>query len=1566
MIEFIIRRKTLISMLFIALSMLGYISYRNLPVELLPEVELPFLIVQIGAVREMDPAQLEKEALIPLESIVATQNGIEKIESSAERRQGRIMVFYRNNVDLKYAYLRLQEKIDAARGDLPEGYFVQVVRIDTDMISNMFMNLQVRGGGGVDRLRNLTENDILEELQAIDGIANAEVFGGKEKSVRIVLDRQKSEAFGITANDISSLLRRYGSDKQYLGYIRSNDKRISVNLLSDYRNVDDIGDLIVEPTIPLRLKDVADIEYGMKEETSISRVNGKEAVTIQLIRDSRVNLIELSDRTAIVIDRLNRELQNLDVEIVIQFDSAEYLRTNMDLIINLAVTGAMLAILILWFFLKNLRMVLVIAVSLPASVFTAFNFFYAFGITINSLTLVGMALAIGMLLDNSIVVLESIYRKIQGGAQNTEAVLQGTREVSRSIIAATLTTITVFLPFIFADNFFIKILGYHVGVSIISSLGVSLLVAVLLIPMIMHWMLGLRSGQSAQIEKLSVRTRLMQIYVLFLKSTVRYPIRTIVLSVVLFFVSLIIALGLSMDVSNEPDLEEFNLYVTMPRGSTLETTDLAVAEFEKGLEEIAELDEVISQVYEEEAVLTLKLKKEYHDIAGRSIAEVKGEINQRIEHFRAADVGFEQPESSTRFRGGGQESTGEGFRRFLGLGGSQEYIYIKGQDIEVMRRLATDMETYLRDLSFIERARVNLAPNRPEIHLLFDNENLFRNNITLNAIVSELNTFQKENTTGSRFKDGTEEYDIIIGDGQGEDKNVGDLRRLRIRSQSGSEFPLAEIAPFLYSEGRSAINRVNQERQVRVSFRFTDDVTDSRALLESARSEIDDMVAGLEIPAGIAVEVEHNDLDLSDFYFLTAVTLILIFMILASVFESILHPLVIMFTIPLAAIGSLWAIILTGKPLLNANTLIGFLILLGIVVNNGIILIDYVRQLQKKGNRRVRALIMAGQARLRPIFITAITTIIAMLPLAMGREEYVTQIAAPFAVTVIGGLALSTVFTLVLIPTVFAGLYGFLEWFRDLNPWLRYLQLALISAATILIYFQIESLIWQFADFFLVLAIVPLTTAFVLNSLRRARTDLFAENENLTIRIRNLYKLYDLPSRFVREWRKGERIAAGTDAGREAAVSRLVWQYIIFAYLVYFIYFYLESNFWFYILSFGFSFYLLFLLSEKSVDNRELVGLSGMNIPRRFSRILRIPVFWFFPALTSALLSLRTDSVTSAVLFGSLWYLGIWIYVSAKNVRERKIDVNRIGGKLSGLRRGWYRLVQAIPLIGKRRSPFAALKGVSLDIEKGMFGLLGPNGAGKTTLMRIICGVLEPSYGSVYISGINTREQREEVQGLIGYLPQEFGTYENMTASEFLNYQAILKGLTEKEQRRERIDYVLGAVHLEEHRHQKIGSFSGGMKQRIGIAQTLLHLPRILVVDEPTAGLDPRERIRFRNLLVELSRERIVLFSTHIIEDIASSCNMVAVLNSGEIKYIGDPKKMVSLADGKVWQCLLSEQEFESGKVPGTIVHHIQVDNHIRLRLLSEKQPVADARTVKPTLEDAYLWLLRNDNGGAG
>lgn len=1559
-------------MLFTGLTLLGYVSLNRLPVELMPNAELPMLYVQISSRIEIDPTYMENQAVIPIEGAIGTMEGIESMESFLNNRTASIQVNFKQNVNFKYTFLKLQEKIDQVSDGLDDNFIVTVSKVDIAQLTNQFMELQIRGSGGTDRIRNIVDQEITADIENIDGIASVSVFGGKEKSIEVTYDAAACEAYDITPAEIQRAITQGSTDRTFAGYVHDSKKQFFVHVTAEYENVSDIENIVVAEG-PIYLKDVADVFFGVKEEETISRINGLDAISMLLVSDSQANLIDLSHKVQERILELNRKLAPKDVEIVVQTNMAETMEKNVDQIIELALVGGLMAIFVLWIFLKNVRIVSFMALAIPISVFTAFNFFYAFNISLNSLTLVGLVLAIGMLLDNSVVVLENIYRLSGKNYDAERAVTQGTQEVWRSIVAATLTTITVFLPFVFSSEYMIKLLGNHVGISIISTLTVSLFVALLLIPIGAHVLLKGRNSHNIFYEKVTTNNRIIQIYILLLKASMRKPAATIIGAIVVFFLTIFIVLAVSVNNLEEVEETQFSVYVTMPTGSTLESTDLVVAELESRLQDIAEKQDVISKIQEEEAILTVVLKEDYEEVAERTMAEIKSDVENRIQGISQAEISLTAPTSSSSFRGSGGSGPGGGtrnFSRFLGIGTNQERIVIKGENFEVMKGVADDLEYYIEDLESIRSASVSVSSNRPEMHLYFNQMLLTEYGINLNNITTELGAFSREFTSGVNFKQGTEEYEIVIkqklpeGEEEETSKGIDDLRRLKISNSAGATYDLQDIAGLVYADGMAGITRVNQEKQIELTYRFVQETEQSKDLLEAYRLEIDEIVSAYKLPSGVAIEVIHEEDQFSEFYFLIAAAFILILMILASVFESLSVPFVLMFSVPLAAIGSFLALIFTGNSLFNANTLTGFLILLGVVVNNGIILIDYTNILRKRGFRKSRALMTAGLSRVRPILITATTTIVAMFPLAMGQAEYVGAIGAPFAITVIGGLTLSTLLTLIFIPTLYAGLENALNWIRSLSLPLKIIQLAIFVAGAFYIYYEVDKFIWQLVDFMLLIILIPGVTAFVMTSLRQASSAVIKHDDPITISVRKLVKVYDRDSRFAREWKSGikirERAGLLKDYREKRDFYDLVWQLPLFGFLVYFTFFYLQSNFWMWIFSHGVYFFLFLLFVPVNQVLLNKFNDTSAKGYKKAGNIIRNVIYWIVPLVFVYIFFRRWDNPGMVIFVGLIWLLLLVIYSSGEYIQKTNLNIARIEGRFSTLRRGYFNMVRQIPVIGKRKKPFRALNGVSLEIKTGMFGLLGPNGAGKSTMMRIICGILEQSYGKIWINGLDTQKYREELQGLIGYLPQAFGTYENMTAWEFLDYQAILKGLTDAGLRKERLEYVLKNVHMFERRNDKIGSFSGGMKQRIGIAQILLNLPRILVVDEPTAGLDPRERIRFRNLLVELSRERIVIFSTHIIEDISSSCNQVAVINRGNLKYFGTPNDMVHIGRNFVWQFTIPAREFDSFANKQLIVHHMRDGENIKVRCLAKEKPAENAINVSPHLEDAYLCLLKD------
>lgn len=1563
-------------MLFLGLSMMGYFSWKNLSMELFPNAELPMLYVQVITQQDVDPKYMESGAIVPIEGAISTLQGIENMESSAQSRRGTVMVEFNKNVDFKYTYLKVLEKIDELKGTMSDEFTVKVVKVDLDKMSNQFMQIQVLGGGGVDRVRDLTDLKITPELENIDGIAGVNVYGGRQKSVEIQLDMDVCEAYKITAATIRSKISSNYKSRAFAGNVYEADKQYFVQVTSEYDDLSQIGNLVVANG-PILLKDVAKVYFGSKDKTSYSRVNGKDAVSITLVNDAQSNLIDLSHRTLAVIDKLNATLADKDIQIKVQNNAADTMEENLSQIGELALVGGLLAILVLWIFLKNFRLVSIIALAIPISVLTSFNIFYAADISINSLTLVGMALAVGMLLDNSVVVLENIYRLRGMGKSPREAVVQGTTEVWRSIFASTLTTITVFLPFIFSDNYLITLIGKNVGVSIISTLTISLFVAMLLVPMMTYAFLRKKNSNLQSFNVVSTRNKMVQGYVMLIKYSLRKPAQTIIGVLIFFFVTIFLCLAVSMDNLKTVDTNAFRISVTMSSGSTIETTDKIVSQIENRIDTIPEKESLSSNVQAESATVTVLLKEDFKKTSKRTIAQIREDVSKKVNDIVGADIDISDASETTGSSSGsgsGMSSKGgnSNLMRMLGVGSNQERILVKGQDFEVMKNVASDIKYFLESLESMNRVRVSSSDNRPEVHLRFYPLLMNENNISLSNISNELNSFSKEINTNVSFKDGTDEYDILIREmpkvgvtleDQEKSRTIDELKTLSISDVNGGVHELQNISDIVFSTGPSNIERVNREKQIEITYSFITAAQDSKDLLTSYQQEIDNIVESYKLPSGVAVQVIHKEDELSDFYFLILAAFILILMILASVFESLSTPFVMIFSIPLAAIGSFVALILSGNSLFSANTLIGFIILIGIVVNNGIILIDYANILRKRGYRTERALIMAGMSRIRPILITAIVTVVAMVPLAMGDNEYVGAIGAPFAITVIGGLTMSTLLTLIFIPTLYFGLENGLKWIKALPVKVKIFQVVLFVLGVYFIFAHVDDFLWKMLDLIALVIFIPGSIWFVMNSLRKATETVVDPKQPIHISIQNLVKIYDWGSRFKREWNGNQNIRHR--AGEVKYYHHLidfddfVWQIPLLAFIAYFTFGYLLNGLYMFIFA-----HLLFFMAlgmwrpvKAYLDYKNSLKYSKLRLS--LSKWGAPALYWGLPFSFLVSFYLSWGKVGAVVLIGVLWYFALLVNVTAEKLYRENVNIERLKGRFAGIRRVFFKMVEQMPLIGRKRDPFKALKGVSIEIETGMIGLLGPNGAGKSTMMRVICGIYEQSYGKVWINGVDTQVKREELQGLIGYLPQEFGTYENMSAYEFLDYQGILKGLSEPEARAQRIEYVLTSVHLWDRKDDKIGGFSGGMKQRMGIAHILLHLPRILVVDEPTAGLDPRERIRFRNLLVELSRERVVIFSTHIIEDISSSCNQVAVVNRGQLQYAGNPSDMVKLADGFVWQYNILAKDFDAFPNKDRVVHHMREGDQIKLRFLSATKPSADAINVKPVLEEAYLCLLK-------
>ncbi len=1568
-----IKRPVTTIMFYIALSILGVISWRQLPVQLLPNLTFPELSVQ-AAMPGASPEKLEEDLLIPAEQEIAKMKNVEKIYSTARNDRGSIRIEFKIDTDMKYTALKLEQKMNALSATLPAGSRVFVGRdFSTEMFSNFLMQLSIRGGGEIDRLRKIAEDKIKLELEKVDGIASVNVSGGQLREVHIDVDQEKAFNYGLDLVMIMSTIENGNVEKQYLGRVLDGNTISFVTFSGEMTRLSDLENLVVKEEISLKLKDIADIRFAKEEENQIFRINGQSSVGVFLIKDNTSNLIRTADRVQDEIDRLNRMLEPEDIEIVVNFSSAKLMQDTINQVEKLAVVGALLALLVLLFFLRNIKTVTVILISIPLSVLITFNIMYYTGLTINILSLIGLAIAIGMLVDNSIVVLENIFRHYDLGLSPSEASIKGTSEVTKAIIASTGTTIAVFTPTIFMQNKYFVILK-ELSLAVIFPLLISLLVAFTVIPMVASQFLSARGAKKADlglrdsIVRKWQKSRLMEVFTVLLKSRLRSPRQTFIFLMILFIITLVSTIPFMTTFEDVESEEELPIYVDMRRGLGLKATDRATQNIEALADSIDIIKEIRTLVNEENSTVTLSFL-EKNERSGKkhekmSLEQIREYFERQARVIPDAEISFEDDRRRGGGSGGGGGGGGGNPLDAL-LGSQEEKIIVKGHDQEKMKHLVEDIEERLESFPEIRRVRTGLQRGALELQVWGDQEALDQNGLTMSRVMAALWAIRsggQEMTKQLKDEDG--EYLIRLKlDKEAETQTIDEVKSMIIPLPGGTLVPVKNVSKFIIDEGPRSINRIDHERQIEITYEFRDLYTQDKQYLNILRARVDDTIKNTQIPRGFSVEILHEEDTQSPIYNALILAFVLIFMILAATFESIKYPWIIFSAIPLALVGTLWGLIFTGTSL-SIFAMISWLVLLGIVVNNGIILIDYILILREKHNfTSSRAVLHASRARVRPILMTSITTILGVLPFAL-KTGAANEIWPPFAIGLIGGLSFASLLTLVYVPVLFVSIDNFIGGILKGGRTGVILHVILNVTFVVFIYFWNESKLWMSVNIVFGLVIINAVVFNFFNYLDLKKRKISFGND-LKISIHNLTKIYNEPGKFKKDWRKRTRQEENLDKrgllsiDYDAIAENLLWKLPLFGFFIY-LHTFIENKFWILMLTI-FTYFLamntLSTVRRLYRRNRGKEDITGMK--PKHPRLYFVARIFAVIAMMVYLKTAWDSTFTWPVIFMFTWLFLWYARVVTRKIYRKEIIVHEITGKFSKTRRRFYRLLLKIPVIGKKKIEVRALHGVNITIRNGMFGLLGPNGAGKSTLMRLISNIFYQSRGIVYFNDYKLGDFRDSIQSYIGYLPQKFGLHGNFTAWNYLNYLALVSRWGKKEDRHKLVESVLKNVNLWDRKDDKIKTFSGGMKQRVGIAQTLLNLPKIIVVDEPTSGLDPRERIRFRNMLAEMSKNRIVIFSTHIVEDISTSCREVAVLNQGKVLFQGEPEVMRKMATGKVWESLIEEKDFTHWNTELSIVSHIKEKEGVKIRYIStEQEKELTSRQVEPTLEDAYLLML--------
>ncbi len=1572
-------------MVFLAIVLLGVAGWWRLPVELLPALEGDELYVRF--VRPgSEPELVERELLIPLESRTGEVPDVEETWGEVRGSGGWFTVRFRAGTDLKVRELELQRIASELARTQPEGTVVEVSAQDLTAVSRFVMVVQVAGGADRNALRDLVEERVVPRLAAVTDVGRVLASGGAARELTVTVDPERAAALGVTPQQVTGALAREVRRLRYAGDVEDGQDRLAVMLDGRPRGIVSLGELRVDPSRPVLLRHVAGLSSGPGREDVLLRIDGRPSVGLVVFQEEGANLVRLGRRLRDRLGELSDELAPYGLRLVIGYDAAELVEQQLERLERLALSGFAVAMAVLLLFLRQVRGVAVVGLAVPVSLLSAVALLYLGGWTLNLITLFGLAVGVGMLVDNSVVVYEAVVRRLERGSGPDDAAAGGVRRTLRAIVASTATNAVVFVPVAFAaEETVVRGLLVLVAVAILLPLAASLLVAVGLVPLLARHFAAPAARARLKEERRRraahagvVRPdRARELFTGLLKVALRRPsswLAGVAAAVLLTVIVAVpwVAVGTAMQ--EPPAADEVRLAVDLPRGDSLEAAERVFDRLEGAVRGLPGVERTESLVQEGGGSLTVRLV----EAERRPPSTTAGVVRERV---RTAARGLEGVEiRSADTGGGGEEGQGGGGGMLALLGQGPAEVVVSGPEARQLERIAYQIEARLESLPEIgaQGAWVSVQRGQEEIRVEPRPAALAARGLTADGVLPGLAVLRREGVqmrVGFPLSDGRELPLVVrtpeeeVGGGRALER----VRDLRLATAAGA-LPLGELATVRRAEPAPVIRHHNGRRELTVSYRLDEGAPRSGP----ARRSLDDRIAAavreVHRPEGTTVEVLGAGDSGRWFKRILVPVLLLLFAVLAITFESLTMPVLVLLAVPLTVLGATWALVLAGMPA-DTMALVGVVALLGLTVNPAILLVDRMQQRVLAGRWSAGAAALAAvRERARPVLMTTCTTVAGLWPLALtsGREM---EIWPPFATVVMGGLVTSTLLTLLVIPVGFVLLSRLDRTFGRLGPWLVLGWMAATSAVVVplAVTERITSLTWQVVTAVLVGGVLLGVAALVLR--RPERVEPRTEDGPPAVEARYLRKVYGRPGPVGRAWRVGhdfaQRVAArgGTPFVAAEARERLVALALLLAGAVYLAWS-VDSMLWRVVLTF-----VAAALAARTLrETRRARGRHdrfGDVAPGGIENLLAalapwaalavLTTFhWVLPELAEERVRLPATAVVLLAVVVGIVQGG---RRTARRVAGGAVAERVPEGTLHRTRTTWRRLARAVFGLGLQRDEVEALATVHLRAERGMVGILGPNGAGKTTLLRLLAGILEPSLGRITIGGVPLERLRRRLAHWVGYLPQEFGLPENLTAREYLTYYALMYDLQPAAERERRIASLLDEVGLGDRADALIGGLSGGMKQRVAVARTLLRLPPVIIVDEPTVGLDPRERIRFRTLLARLAEGRVVLFSTHVVEDVAVACERVVVLARGEIVFDGVPADLALEAAGRVWELRGDDPPLPPDAL---VVERVpEAGGGGRMRVLSAGRPAPGAHPIEPVLEDGYLWLVRAGAGKA-
>ncbi|KGX93907.1 acriflavin resistance protein [Pontibacillus halophilus JSM 076056 = DSM 19796] len=996
-----VKRPVGVFMVVLAVLALGFVSLRNLAIDLYPEIDLPIAVVSTsydGAA----PQEVEKLVSRPVESAVSTIEGIDTVQSQSQPNASLVLLMFKNGTNLDNALLDVRESIDRVKASLPDGAGEpSVLRFDPSQTPVMWMGLT---GDDATDLKNIAENEVNPYLERQAGVASVSIEGGRTREVQVLLDQSSLVQYGLNTSTLVQAINA-ANQSGSAGVIQKGDQDLQIRIQGEFESVDDVRDTIITtPTgATITLDDVASVEDTYAPVSSIAKVNGKSSVVLPVMKQSDSNTVEVSNNVMTAMDDIQGELPD-GVELDVVFDTAEFIRISIDSVVQNIILGGVFSVLILLLFLKSIRATIVIGLSIPIAIISTFSLMYFTGNTLNVLTMGGLALGIGMMVDSSIVILENIVSYRQQGYGIKEAAKKGASELAPAVIASTTTTLVVFLPIVFVEGLASELFT-PLALTVSFALVASLIVSITLIPMLSSKLLtnamqnhGRRYWFDRFMDKLGNG------YLSSLRWVLRHRIITVLTTLLLIGGSLALIPFIGAAFIPASDQGQIEIKAVAPTGTSIDGTQEITDQIDKQLEPY---EEIIEANYlsvggggftgfsttGNEATYTLQLIPP--EEREKTTTSVMQEIDERLKDIVGAEI------TVSEMSGG------------LGTGDPVQ-IQLNGEDYDVLKELSEQVVYMISEVEGVYNAETSADEGRPEIQINVDRDEAAQYGLSYQQVLAQVQAgFQGSPAT--QFREGGDEITVNVLLPEDERKTINDLETLSIQTQQGSTIPLATIAELEQVQGPVTLLRENQERQVNV----TSEIVDRD--LGSISQDIEAKLQNMNFPDGYSYSMGGQAEDMQDSFGDLGLALIfsifLVYAVMAIQFENLLYPFVIMFSLPATAIGIFGGLYITGKPL-SLPAIVGVIMLAGIVVNNAIVLVDYINILRERGIERMEAILEAGRTRLRPILMTTLTTVLGMVPLAIGIGQG-SEAQQPMAITIIFGLSVSMIFTLLLIPVVY-------------------------------------------------------------------------------------------------------------------------------------------------------------------------------------------------------------------------------------------------------------------------------------------------------------------------------------------------------------------------------------------------------------------------------------------------------------------------------------------------------------------------------------------------------------------